>query len=261
MVLDFDLQTFCENLKATKPPYECPFPECGKIYKSYSGIQFHLDNYDHDNPDGGKAGCAKKKGAGRSRGTSRCNTPNRCESSTSLVDMVRSPARPEPLTYAEAQRMVEVELDGNIYRINIHEALDIISQDEIDNCDNTEKEEKPEKVIQQQQPKVAKSGKGYSKNKNKKDAMSNNNNNNNVAPKLPEASFKVLTDYVKPARVPPRPTSYYRYIERSLDELDEEVEYDMDEEVSLCSRFLRSSIDLCPLHIKALVVCCSPLCS
>jgi bromodomain and PHD finger-containing protein 1 len=207
MVLDFDLKTFCENLKATKPPYECPFPECGKIYKSYSGIQFHLSNYDHDNPDGGKAGVlCKKKGAGRGGR----DTPNRCNSSASLVDLVRSPAAnpPEPLTYAEAQRMVEVELDGQIYRINIHESLDIISQDEIDNCDNTEKEEKLEK------------DECPANEKEKKDIV-----------KLPEASFKVLTDYVKPIKVPPRGSSYYRYIERSQEEMDEEVEYDMDEEV------------------------------
>lgn len=204
MGLDFDLQTFCENLKATKPPYECPFPECGKVYKSYSGIQFHISNFDHNNPDGGKAGFCKKKG-GKKNGK---GTPNHCSSPASLAEMVRSPARPEPLTYAEAQRMVEVELEGQIYRINIHEALDIILQDEIDNCDNIEKEEKPEK------DKIAQI------NKEKKEMV-----------KLPEASYKVLSSYVKPAKVPPRSSSYYRYIERSLDELDEEVEYDMDEEV------------------------------
>ena len=50
MPLDFDVETFLHNLKATKPPYECPVENCGKVYKSFSGIQVHLDNYDHSIP-------------------------------------------------------------------------------------------------------------------------------------------------------------------------------------------------------------------
>jgi len=55
------------------------------------------------------------------------------------------------------------------------------------------------------------------------------NHSNSV--KLPEAQFKVVEEYIKPSNMQPRPNSYYRYIEKSTDELDEEVEYDMDEEV------------------------------
>ena len=50
MGLDFDVKTFCHNLRATKPPYECPVETCRKVYKSYSGIEYHLYHYDHDNP-------------------------------------------------------------------------------------------------------------------------------------------------------------------------------------------------------------------
>jgi hypothetical protein len=49
--------------------------------------------------------------------------------------------------------------------------------------------------------------------------------------KLPEASYKVLMDYVKCPPAPARPASYYQFMEKSTDELDEEIEYDMDEEV------------------------------
>lgn len=51
MVLEMeniDTREFLLNLKASKPPYECPFVECNKIYKSYIGIRFHLYNYNHD---------------------------------------------------------------------------------------------------------------------------------------------------------------------------------------------------------------------
>ena len=41
-VHDFDLNGFIEDMKACKPPYKCPFPDCAKVYKSYSGIHSHL---------------------------------------------------------------------------------------------------------------------------------------------------------------------------------------------------------------------------
>ncbi|XP_063845225.1 bromodomain-containing protein 1-like isoform X2 [Scylla paramamosain] len=49
--------------------------------------------------------------------------------------------------------------------------------------------------------------------------------------KLPEASFRIIEDYYKSLPdAPPQPSNYHRFIEKSLEELDEEVEYDMDEE-------------------------------
>jgi len=51
----FDAKSFCDNLRETKPPYQCPFEDCGKIYKSWSGIHFHMLHYDHDNPDSGSS--------------------------------------------------------------------------------------------------------------------------------------------------------------------------------------------------------------
>lgn len=49
--------------------------------------------------------------------------------------------------------------------------------------------------------------------------------------KLPEANFRVIDDLERPD-IPVRSAAYYRFIEKSAEELDEEVEYDMDEEVS-----------------------------
>lgn len=48
--------------------------------------------------------------------------------------------------------------------------------------------------------------------------------------KLPEAKFKKLKNYNINDAPPPKSNAYIRYIEKSIEELDGEVEYDVDEE-------------------------------
>jgi len=67
MKYNFDVKEFCNNLRETKPPYDCPIPGCGKTYKSWSGIQFHMYKYDHDNPDSGGTTPASKGKVGAPR--------------------------------------------------------------------------------------------------------------------------------------------------------------------------------------------------
>lgn len=214
MVLDFDLRIFCQNLKATKPPYECPVKDCGKMYKSYCGIQFHLYNFDHNDPNACAVTPSKKPGNRRGNRSGRWH--HRANRRSPTPPEFFRDTLPDTMSYSESQRLVEVDVEGRLHRLNIYEPLEIISQDEIDNWSNTEKEEKPEKC-------PTKAGKDIQKPRKENGAA--------ATPHLPEASFKVLTDYVKPTEVPTRPSSYYRFIEKSFDEMDEEVEYDMDEEV------------------------------
>ena len=48
---------------------------------------------------------------------------------------------------------------------------------------------------------------------------------------LPEVTFRVLDDYVAPAGTVPQSVDYYRYVEKTAEEIDSHIEYDMDEEV------------------------------
>uniref|UniRef100_A0A671VWG9 Bromodomain and PHD finger containing 1 n=1 Tax=Sparus aurata TaxID=8175 RepID=A0A671VWG9_SPAAU len=218
MGLDFDVKTFCHNLRATKPPYECPVETCRKVYKSYSGIEYHLYHYDHDNPTPAQA-LPQKKRKGRPP-----RAPNRSERS-------HSPGR-ETMTYAQAQRMVELEIQGRIHRISIFDNIDVVSEEDSDAEDAPEvggsgkdRQDIPSSNGGKSTPK---SGKHKSKEKKKDGSSHHHSTQSGPAVKLPEAVFREL-DQERPD-APPRPSSYYRYIDKSVEELDEEVEYDIDEE-------------------------------
>ncbi|XP_032697413.1 peregrin isoform X9 [Lontra canadensis] len=220
MGVDFDVKTFCHNLRATKPPYECPVETCRKVYKSYSGIEYHLYHYDHDNPPPPQQTQLRKhKKKGRQSRPANKQSPSPSEVS-------QSPGR-EVMSYAQAQRMVEVDLHGRVHRISIFDNLDVVSEDEEapeeapENGSNKENTETPAAT--------PKSGKHKNKEK-RKDSNHHHHHNASVSttPKLPEVVYRELEQDTPDA--PPRPTSYYRYIEKSAEELDEEVEYDMDEE-------------------------------
>ncbi|XP_065127373.1 peregrin [Paramisgurnus dabryanus] len=260
MGLDFDVKTFCHNLRATKPPYECPVESCRKVYKSYSGIEYHLYHYDHDNPPPPQ-GTPQKKRKGRPPRVSLAGSGDGPDSSTGsgITGQGATPGSPaersehshspvrETMTYAEAQRMVELEIRGRVHRISIFENLDVLSEEDSgaedppssgmggptacngggseaggigkDRLDSsaTNGEKGPQKT-----------GKHKSKEKKKDNSTHHHVNPPGPAVKLPEVVFREL-DQERPD-APTRPTSYYRYIDKSAEELDEEVEYDIDEE-------------------------------
>ncbi|XP_044307855.1 peregrin isoform X8 [Varanus komodoensis] len=219
MGVDFDVKTFCHNLRATKPPYECPVDTCRKIYKSYSGIEYHLYHYDHDNPPPPQSTPLRKhKKKGRHGRATNKQSPSPSETS-------QSPGR-EVMTYAQAQRMVEVDLHGRVHRISIFDNLDVVSEDD------EAPEEAPENNSNKENTETPSVAPKAGKHKNKEKRKDSNHHHHSASagntPKLPEAVYRELDQDTPDA--PPRPSSYYRYIEKSAEELDEEVEYDMDEE-------------------------------
>ncbi|XP_066480869.1 bromodomain and PHD finger-containing protein 3 isoform X6 [Tiliqua scincoides] len=134
-----------------------------------------------------------------------------------------SPTR-ETLTYAQAQRIVEVDIDGRLHRISIYDPLKIITEDELTAQDITECNSNKENSEQPLFP--SKSKKTQSKGKKKESCTKH-------APgtsfHLPQPSFRMIDSFSQPD-ASPLPAAYYQYIERPLEDIDAEVEYDMDEE-------------------------------
>lgn len=99
---------------------------------------------------------------------------------------------PEPLSYDEAQKMVQFDVNGQVLRVNINDTLEIISKDkyigeEADEVRAVDMPADPTPAVQ-----------------------------------LPEANFKELENY-SICDAPPRPNAYIRFIEKSAEELDGEV--------------------------------------
>ncbi|KAE8296628.1 Bromodomain-containing protein 1 [Larimichthys crocea] len=145
-----------------------------------------------------------------------------------------SPIKPSPnretLTYAQAQRIVELEVDGRVHRLSIYDKLDVITDDdptaqEIMECNsNKENNEKPQQVLVRSVR--------LKNNQQKKNAALTASHGaigtHGSASGLLEPKVRTV-EYNLPV-VPKRPAAYYKYTERTAEELDEEVEYDMDEE-------------------------------
>ncbi|KAM7366998.1 hypothetical protein PAMP_014928 [Pampus punctatissimus] len=151
-----------------------------------------------------------------------------------------SPIKPSPnkqiLTYAQAQRMVELDIDGRIHRLSIYDKLDVISDDdpmvqEMMECtSNKENADKPQQQVLLRSVRLK-------NNQEKRNAAlgitghgdgGGHHAGGNAGPTLLEPKFRTV-EYNLPA-VPKRPATFYKYQEKTEEELDEETEYDMDEE-------------------------------
>uniref|UniRef100_A0A8C5U826 Bromodomain and PHD finger containing 3 n=1 Tax=Malurus cyaneus samueli TaxID=2593467 RepID=A0A8C5U826_9PASS len=153
----------------------------------------------------------------------RCRQHLEGRRSPSPYSLKCSPTR-ETLTYAQAQRIVEVDIDGRLHRISIYDPLKLITEDELTAQDITECNSNKENS---EQPLfTSKSKKAPSKGK-KKESCSKHAPGMSLH--LPQPKFRVVDSFIQP-EAPPLPAAYYRYIEKPPEDLDVEVEYDMDEE-------------------------------
>uniref|UniRef100_H3DBB9 Bromodomain and PHD finger containing 3 n=1 Tax=Tetraodon nigroviridis TaxID=99883 RepID=H3DBB9_TETNG len=140
-----------------------------------------------------------------------------------------SPSR-ETLTYAQAQRIVEVELDGRLHRINITDCLPVITEDEMMAQDIAECNSNKENTEQtRNKSRIWKKPNSKSRKTEQATGTSHSFQHPSHQTALPEPTFRVLGG-VCPSAAAPLPAAYYCYVEKSLEEQDTVAEYDMDEE-------------------------------
>ncbi|CAK7297698.1 bromodomain-containing protein 1 isoform X2 [Vulpes vulpes] len=156
----------------------------------------------------------------------RCHRGAAARHPSSPCSTKHSPTR-ETLTYAQAQRMVEIEIEGRLHRISIFDPLEIILEDdltaqELSECNsNKENSERPPVCLRTKRHK-------NNRVKKKHEALPSAHGPLASASALPEPKVRIV-EYSPPS-APRRPPVYYKFIEKSAEELDNEVEYDMDEE-------------------------------
>ncbi|XP_007651114.1 bromodomain-containing protein 1 isoform X2 [Cricetulus griseus] len=156
----------------------------------------------------------------------RCHRGSAARHPSSPCSIKHSPTR-ETLTYAQAQRMVEIEIEGRLHRISIFDPLEIILEDdltaqEMSECNsNKENSERPPVCLRTKRHK-------NNRVKKKNEAIPSTHGTPASASALPEPKVRIV-EYSPPS-APRRPPVYYKFIEKSAEELDNEVEYDMDEE-------------------------------
>ncbi|XP_043093745.1 bromodomain-containing protein 1 isoform X4 [Puntigrus tetrazona] len=156
----------------------------------------------------------------------RKSLPHKVFSPQCLPSPIKLSSNRETLTYAQSQRMVELEVNGRLHRISIFDQLYIITDEdpiaqEIVECNsNKENAEKHQQVLVRSVR--------LRNNQQKKNTAVTAQNALVQGSTLPEPKFRTV-DYNLPA-IPRRPSTYYKYEEKTSEELNEEVEYDMDEE-------------------------------
>lgn len=230
MTIDFDIVEFCKKLRASKQgPYSCPLVECGRSYKTIVGLQYHLGNFDHSNPPPldskevevnptdtlqptsghtslvpnipatpvGYRLVQKRRKKKKSYGKQYPKLKNKL---LEKVEVVR-----EPLSLAEFKTVVQFQEGIKIHRLSIYEKMPICNKEDFE--------------LEY----------GQMSTHNRQLVLEALKKSQEAVTKLPEPCFKEIRDYKHLDSVT-RPTAYIRFIERNADELDEEVEYDMDEE-------------------------------
>uniref|UniRef100_A0A3Q2DLP7 Bromodomain and PHD finger containing, 3b n=1 Tax=Cyprinodon variegatus TaxID=28743 RepID=A0A3Q2DLP7_CYPVA len=147
--------------------------------------------------------------------------------SPSPYSLRASPTK-ETLSYSQAQKVVEVELEGRLHRISVLEPLEVITDDEsvaqdvsecTSNKENSDRSVSP--TSSAQSTRKPSTPRGHRKDSRLSSASNHTN--------LPEPSFRIVETF-RPVEASPLPTAYYRYIECSPDDQETKAEYDMDEE-------------------------------
>ncbi|XP_050073527.1 bromodomain-containing protein 1 [Anopheles maculipalpis] len=190
MGIDFDVIDYIKTLKKDNGPYKCPL--CDKTYKSGIGLQYHLTTYDHENPSPAVPASVATPIKQKGRKLKVGVTPK---------NQIASSPPKEGITYLESEHLVRLDCNGKTVKIPVLDALPVMSLEEYESKCKTASDFEAFAVTPPEEPEV----------------------------QLPEGKFKEIEDYTI-CDAPARPNAYIRFIEKSSEELDGEVEYDVDEE-------------------------------
>ena len=222
-------------MKGRKPPYPCPV--CQKEYRSVTGILYHL----------GKTGPPSKVPRCVLGEESPQGSPKPPGSPGTPAVRRKGPRR--DLTWAEAQRLVELEFDTCYKRVEIDYNLDVSLHSDEEGEESIDMGATSDRRgsmgtgprTPQRRAKGAKGSKGESQSRGKWSSKSKNKGKRKSKLKtpggkeeegpsaLPKAEVSSL-DCLEFTDAPTRESSYYRFVEQSAEDLDEMIEYDMDEE-------------------------------
>ncbi|XP_063309067.1 bromodomain and PHD finger-containing protein 3 isoform X2 [Pelobates fuscus] len=157
-----------------------------------------------------------------------CKSPQRIDDrrSPSPYRLKCSPTTRETLTYAQSQRMVEVEIEGRLHRISIYDRLRVVSEDELTAQDITECTSNKENNELPLSSNIVKSP-----SKCKKRDYFHKQVCGPSSVQLPQPRFRVL----EPATLPVAQSNgtlsdpFYQYVEHSTEEMGTVADYDLDE--------------------------------
>ena len=228
--LTYDINEIAQSIKGRRPPYTCP--ACQKGYRSATGLLYHIGQIGpsismprcllgEDSPQASPAprSCPGSPAPGGPPSTARRRAPRR------------------ELTWAEAQRLVEVEFENSYRRVEIDKDLDLSLHSEEegeDSCDKGHVSSTPHAMQKRGRGSKGETPNRTSKSKNKgkrRSKLKTPGKENDGPIPLPKAEVNVLEN-VDSQDAPGRESSYFRFVAQTAEDLDEMIEYDIDEEDS-----------------------------
>ncbi|KAF2354546.1 Bromodomain [Trinorchestia longiramus] len=225
-------EQFLEYCRSMKPPYQCPVATCGRVYKSLAGIHTHMTTFDHNNmPTTPATTSSHTSSSSRKKGQKRNASPI-------LGQLISGDPEPPPVPFSTDMKNVEFELEGKPMKISVYDPIEILSKEEFEASLPPRLEEAPPPEAaktplaskatakSQKTPKSRTAGVGERGCDVQRYTIEDKRTKG-----LPEANFTIIEDYYdKLPDAPPLTDEYYRFVEKTHQELAEEIEYDLDEE-------------------------------